>query len=239
MAAREIVDELAAQRSKVVAVEVADPPEAWRAAGFTVDDDDCATVGEIVVLLRLPRSRADAPARGPPAPSPAIAHLCAAAPPEPLIVLALLFQPRLRCSPPEPALLLPDRAAAPAQFQLTPGSGDWEYRERGVLSLTVETDTPNAVPGSTVEINGLKWHIVEKGSSSPTPTSHPNGAIGIQKLEHNPVEAWDTLRQLVHTVLPPPRQAFKNKNPSGDDQHVACAPLPRPRPFPRCSLRIR
>ena len=54
MAAREIVDELAAQRSKVVAVEVADPPEAWRAAGFTVDDDDCATVGEIVVLLRSP-----------------------------------------------------------------------------------------------------------------------------------------------------------------------------------------
>ena len=54
MAAREIVDELAAQRSKVVAVEVADPPEAWRAAGFTVDDDDCATVGEIVVLLRAP-----------------------------------------------------------------------------------------------------------------------------------------------------------------------------------------
>ena len=105
-----------------------------------------------------------------------------------------------------------------------------------MLSLTVETDTPNAVPGSTVEINGLKWHIVEKGSSSPTPTSHPNGAIGIQKLEHNPVEAWDTLRQLVHTVLPPPRQAFKNKNPSGDDQHVACAHSPEPPPRPPCGF---
>ena len=66
MAAREIVDELAAQRSKVVAVEVADPPEAWRAAGFTVDDDDCATVGEIVVRAGSP-APADAPARGPPA----------------------------------------------------------------------------------------------------------------------------------------------------------------------------
>ncbi len=32
MAARKIVDKVAAMRSKVVAVEVADPPEAWRAA---------------------------------------------------------------------------------------------------------------------------------------------------------------------------------------------------------------
>jgi hypothetical protein len=106
-------------------------------------------------------------------------------------------------------------------FQLTPGSGSWEYRRRGVLSLTVESDAAGAVAGSTTEINGLKWHVVAKGGAQRQVVEHPNGAIGVQKLEHNPVEAWDTLVQLVHTVLPPPRQAFANKNPSGDAQHVA------------------
>ena len=93
--------------------------------------------------------------------------------------------------------------------------------ERGVLSITVETDTPGAEPGSTHDINGLKWHVRAKGGAIPPAMAHPNGAIGIQKLEHNPVEAWSTLTQLVHTVLPPPTRAMAWKNPSGDAQHVA------------------
>ena len=47
------------------------------------------------------------------------------------------------------------------------------------------------------------------------------GSTGVQKLEHNPVECWRTLVQLVHAVLPPPRQVFANKNPFGATQHVA------------------
>merc|ERR1712196_630718 len=86
---------------------------------------------------------------------------------------------------------------------------------------SVESDASGAVVGSTTEINGLKWHIVAKGSQKAQSVKHPNGAIGIQKLEHNPVEAWDTLNKLVHKVLPPPRQVFANRNPSGDPQYVA------------------
>eukprot|EP01044_Picomonas_judraskeda_P002167 COSAG03_NODE_148_length_11571_cov_9.471583_13_plen_182_part_00 len=154
MAARKVVDQVAAMRSKVVAVEVADPPEAWTAAGFHVEPDGTCQVGSIT-------------------------------------------------------------------FNLTPGSGAWEDERRGVLSLTVETDTPGAIVGSTTEINGLKWVVAPKGSARSQTAEHPNGAVGVQKIEHNPVEAWDTLVQLVHRVLPPPRQAFAHKNPSGDAQHVA------------------
>ena len=154
MAARVVVDGVASQRSRVVAVQVGDPPEAWRSAGFTVAADASCQVGSIT-------------------------------------------------------------------FQLTPGSGSWEYHQRGVLSLTVESDASGAVAGSTSEINGLKWHVVPKGSAKSQTVEHPNGVLGVQKLEVNPVEAWDTLTQLVHAVLPPPRQAFANKNPTGDAQHVA------------------
>jgi hypothetical protein len=45
MAARAVVDGVAAQRSRVVAVEVADPPEAWRCAGFAVAADASCQVG--------------------------------------------------------------------------------------------------------------------------------------------------------------------------------------------------
>jgi hypothetical protein len=79
MAARKVVDQVAAMRSKVVAVEVADPPEAWTAAGFHVEPDGTCQVGSIT-------------------------------------------------------------------FNLTPGSGAWEDERRGVLSLTVETDTSAAAP---------------------------------------------------------------------------------------------
>ena len=101
------------------------------------------------------------------------------------------------------------------------GEEGMALEERGVLSITVETDTPGAEPGSTHDINGLKWHGRAKGGAIPPAMAHPNGAIGIQKLEHNPVEAWSTLTQLVHTVLPPPTRAMAWKNPSGDAQHVA------------------
>ena len=101
------------------------------------------------------------------------------------------------------------------------GEEGMALEERGVLSITVETDTPGAEPGSTHDINGLKWHVRAKGGAIPPAMAHPNGAIGIQKLEHNPVEAWSTLTQLVHTVLPPPTRAMAWKNPSGDAQHVA------------------
>ena len=154
MAARKIVDEVAAMRSKVVAMEVADPPEAWRCAGFHVEPDGSCQVGSIT-------------------------------------------------------------------FNLTAGSGAWEDQQRGVLSLTVETDSTAAVVGSSTEINGLKWIVAPQGSAKSQTVEHPNGVVGIQKVEHNPVETWDTLVQLVHTVLPPPRQVFAHKNPSGNAQHVA------------------
>jgi hypothetical protein len=133
---------------------MADPPEAWRAVGFHVDEGNACQVGSIT-------------------------------------------------------------------FNLTPGSGDWPYESRGCLSITVESDAPAAVVGSTTDICGLKWIVAPKGSAKTQVVNHPNGVIGIQKLEHNPAEAWATLVQLVHKVLPPPRQVFANKNPFGAAQHVA------------------
>ena len=94
-----------------LAPQIADAPEAWRAAGFHVDGDGACQVGGIT-------------------------------------------------------------------FNLTPGSGDSEYEARGCLSITVETDSPAAVVGSTTDICGLKWHVVAQGSAKAQTVDHPNGVIG-------------------------------------------------------------
>ena len=106
---------------------------------------------------------------------------------------------------------------AGVRFRLV-GSGG----ERGVHGCTVEADTPAAAGQGAYTINGFTWQVQSIGTAPDAlGCAHANGVAAIQKLEICPVEAWATLTELVHVVLPPPYTAFAHRNPSGDPQHVA------------------
>jgi hypothetical protein len=75
--------------------------------------------------------------------------------------------------------------------------------------LTVETDSPAAIVGSSTEINGLKWIVAPQGSAKSQTVEHPNGVVGIQKIEQFGIhsKALGISIRVMLFMEPPPQQA--------------------------------